>query len=196
MPTASEFSTVLAEGKKGGESVTRRTYMLKLAGERISGVPMESYSNASMERGKTMEAEARDFYSMVRKGELQPVGFIINDAFGCGCSPDRLIGKNGALEIKTALRHIVIDKQLRADFPPEHKAQSQGTLLVAERDWIDIAIYPIIEADMCRAPNIPMFIKRAKRDEPYIKELEAAIRKFNDELNEVVERIKRYRGAP
>jgi hypothetical protein len=42
IPTASEFSTVMAKGKDGGKSVTRRTYMLKLAGEILTNEPMES----------------------------------------------------------------------------------------------------------------------------------------------------------
>ena len=31
IPTASEFHTVMAKGKGGGESLTRKTYLLKLA---------------------------------------------------------------------------------------------------------------------------------------------------------------------
>src|SRR5690349_15047654 len=61
LPTASEFATILAKGKDGGASLTRQTYMRKLAGEIITDEPMESYVNAAMERGKIMEAEARDF---------------------------------------------------------------------------------------------------------------------------------------
>ena len=69
IPTASEFATVMARGR-GGESKTRRTYMLKLIGERLTGQPMESYTNAHMERGKVMEAEARDLYAMVRNASI------------------------------------------------------------------------------------------------------------------------------
>jgi hypothetical protein len=46
-PDRLEFSTVMAKGKDGGKSVTRRTYMLKLAGEILTGEPMESYSNST-----------------------------------------------------------------------------------------------------------------------------------------------------
>jgi len=45
MPTASEFATVMASGRGGGDSKTRRTYMLKLAGEILTGEPKENYSN-------------------------------------------------------------------------------------------------------------------------------------------------------
>lgn len=183
MPTASEFSTVMAAGKGGGESKTRRTYMLKLAGEILTGEPMEHYTNAHMERGKIMEDEARDFYCFTTDAEPQRVGFIINGLKGC--SPDSLIDKNGMLEIKTQLPHLLIDTLLKGEFPPEHKAQCQGALWVAERDWIDIAIY---------WPRLPLFMKRAHRDEAYIAQIAKAVDQFNAELAETIERIRAYGG--
>lgn len=187
-PTASCFDLVMAKPRDADHGGVRRAYMLKLAGEILSGEPMDNYNNAAMDRGRAMEAEAREFYSIASGNEVKQVGFIINGAMGC--SPDSIIKKTGMLEIKTALRHIVIDKLDRNEFPPEHKAQCQGALMVAERDWIDIAIYPIIEADMRRAPNIPMFVKRARRDEPYITKMRDAVNCFNDELMAMVERIR------
>lgn len=178
--TASEFKTVIAVKKEASEKVTRRTYMLKLAGEIITGEPMESYSNSHMERGKVMEEEARDYYAFVNDVEPTRVGFIKNEK--AGCSPDSLIGPIGMLEIKTALPHILADKLLRDDFPPEHKAQCQGALWVARREWIDITIY---------YPKMPKLIKRAYRDEVYIADLERAVDQFNSELHETVERIRR-----
>lgn len=178
IPTASEFSTVLAKGRSGGESKTRRTYMLKLAGEILTGEPMDSFTNVHMERGKEMEDEARRLYSFVEDADLYQVGFIQNGPKGC--SPDSLIGEKGMLEIKTALPHILIDRLLRDEFPPEHKAQCQGALWVAEREWIDIAVY---------WPKLPLFRKRAFRDDAYIADLSKAVDAFNDELQEVVAKI-------
>lgn len=184
MPTASEFATVMASGRGGGESKTRRTYMLKLAGEIITGEPMENYTNNHMERGKVMEAEARDLYCFTTDCDLQRVGFIVNGPKGC--SPDSLVGNAGMVEIKTQLPHLLIDTLLKGDFPPEHKTQCQGGLWVAEREWIDISIY---------WPRLPLFIKRAYRDEAYIAQLAKTVDQFNDELADVVERIRRY-GEP
>ena len=76
IPTASKFATVMAKGRGGAESKTRRKYMLQLIGERLTGQPMESFSNDHMARGKAMEAEARDLYAMVRGVEPQQVGFM------------------------------------------------------------------------------------------------------------------------
>lgn len=181
IPTSSEFATILAKGKGGSESKTRRTYLMKLVGERITGEPMENYSNWHMERGRVMEAEAREFYAFMTDSEPQAVGFVRNG--NAGASPDSLIGDTGMLEIKTALPHLLIDLILKDEFPPEHKAQVQGQLWIAEREWCDLTVY---------WPKMPPFIKRATRDEAYITALAGEVARFNDELDALVERIKGY----
>ena len=185
LPTASMFATVMAKGKDGGASVGRKTYMLKLAGEIVTGEPMDNYTNADMERGKIMEAEARNFYCFIHDATPQRVGFIVNGPKGC--SPDSLIGTKGMLEVKTKLAHLTIECLLKDEFPPEHKAQCQGGLWVAEREWIDIAVY---------WPKLPLFVKRAHRDEAYIRDLARAVDQFNAELADIVEKVKAYGTEP
>jgi hypothetical protein len=177
IPTASQFGTVMAKG----EGKTRRTYLLKLAGEILTGEPMESYSNGHMERGHAMEGEARDLYCFAHDCKPERVGFIRNGQKGC--SPDSLIGESGMLEVKTKLPHLLLECLLRDEFPPEHKAQCQGALWVAEREWIDIAVY---------WPGLPLFVKRAYRDESYILTMSAAVNAFNAELQEIVARVKAH----
>lgn len=185
IPTASEFSTVLAaKGKEAdGKSKTRRAYIRKLAGERITGEPAESYSNAYMERGHTVEPQAREDYAFIHDVEPQIVGFVTTDDGMAGCSPDSLIGEAGALEIKSAAPHILLDHMLKGDFPAEHKPQTQGVLWVAERDWIDLIAY---------WPKMKPFIVRAGRDEAYIADLAKAVAIFNEEVAAVVEQYQRY----
>lgn len=179
--TASVFKTVLANGKGGGESLTRKTLLYKLAGERVTGEPMENYVSAEMARGTAAEDEARTYYAMVTNAEMQRVGFVRNGKKGC--SPDSLIGTQGMFETKSNAPHVLIELIFKNDFPPAHKAQCQGGLWVAERDWIDIC---------CYWPKMPALIKRAYRDEVYIAELSREVDRFNEELAETVERVKRY----
>lgn len=182
IPTASEFHTVLAKGKDGkSPSLTRKTYLYKLAGEIITGEPAESYSNAHMERGKEMEAAAREHYAFITEADPELVGFITNGPKGC--SPDALIGDDGMLEIKTKLPHLQIECLFRGDLPPEHRAQCQGALWVAEREWIDFCSY---------WPKMPPFIVRVTRDDAYIAELASAVDAFNAELAEIVDKVRRY----
>src|SRR5437879_13785053 len=89
IPTASQFATVLAKG----EGKTRRTYMLKLAGEIITGEPMENFTNEHTERGHEQEPEARDLYAFQTGEGLYRVAFIRDGRKGA--SPDCLIGDDG-----------------------------------------------------------------------------------------------------
>lgn len=185
LPTASNFQTIMVPiGPRGGVPEGRKTLLFKLAGEIITGELMDNYSNAHMERGKTMEGEARNYYSFMTDTEPQRVGFIVNGPKGC--SPDSLIGADGMLEIKTELPHLLIETLLKDEFPTKHRAQTQGQLWVAERDWIDLVIY---------WPKMPPFIKRASRDEIYIRTLSDAVDRFNDELQATVARIRQFGRA-
>lgn len=185
IPTASNFATVMASGVGGGASKTRAKYMRQLAGEIITGEPTEGYSNGHMDRGHVMEPEARKRYAFLADADIRQVGFIRNGPKGC--SPDSLVGANGMLEIKSKLPDLVIECWERNSFPPEHKAQCQGALWVAEREWIDIVVY---------WPAMPVFIKRAYRDEPYIAALSMAVDLFNSELGSLVDRVRRYGQTP
>ena len=181
MATASEFSTVMASGRGGGESKTRRKYLLQLADEIRSGEPKQEYTNPDMERGKVMEADARSWYGFIFDIEPERVGFVVNGV--AGCSPDALIRERGILEIKTACPHVLADFKLRGEFPLEHKAQCQGSLWVAEREWIDLLIY---------WPKRQPFYMRAYRDERFIQLIIKAVQQFNDELQEIVGRLDVY----
>jgi hypothetical protein len=180
IPTASMFSAVLAKG----EGKTRRAYMNKLAAEIITDELGETFTTPAMERGKAMEDEARSFYSFMTDAEPRRIGFVKNG--WVGWSPDSFVGETGALEIKTQRADLLIDTILKDEFPSEHKAQCQGGLWVGEREWIDLCVY---------WPKMPTFVKRAYRDEAYIKILASELMRFQSELDELVARIRRY-GEP
>lgn len=179
IPTASKFATILAKGRDGGASKTRAEYMRKLVGELLTGSQMDSFTSGHTERGKEYEPEARNLYAFMRDCEPQMVGFIRNGQKGC--SPDSLVGNDGGLEIKTALPHIQVERLLANRCPPEHVAQVQGSLWIAEREWWDFVSY---------WPGLPILVTRVHRDEEYIANLSAAVDQFNEELAELVERVR------
>lgn len=179
LPTASVFATVMAKGKDGGASKTRRDLMYALAGEIMTGQPAESYESAEMIRGREMEPDARAYYVYLSDEPVSQVGFIRNGQKGC--SPDSLVGEQGILEIKTKKPAVLIEALLRDDIQPEHKAQVQGSMWVAEREWVDFLAY---------WPRMPKCLRRVKRDDQYIKELAAAVDVFNDELQSLVHRLR------
>ncbi len=168
IPTASEFKSILAKG----EGKTRKTYMMKLLGERFTGLPADNYTNGHMDRGKELEDEARGLYALTRDAELERVAFIRNGPVGC--SPDSLIGDNGGLEIKTRLPHLQIELLDMDRLPPANVAQVQGSLWVSGRAWWDYVSY---------APRLPLFVKRVVRDEKYIADLSLEVDRFNVDLD-------------
>lgn len=181
IPTASMFATVMAVGVKGGKSLTRIAYLNKLAGEILTGEPMDNYVSADMERGKLMEDEARDLYTFESGAEPIRVGFIRNGQKGC--SPDSLIGDVGGLEIKSAAAHVQVARLLDGKLPSEHKAQVQGSLWVCEREFWDFCSY---------CPKLPLLRVRVYRDEDYIKKIAQEVELFNIELQQTVEFIRKY----
>ena len=182
IPTASEFSTVMAKGKDGGASITRLKYMRQLAGEILTEEPApEGYSNGFMERGKLLEDEARSLYAFMRDVEPERVGFIRNG--NKGASPDSLIGTNAGLEIKVAIPAVQIERLQRGTLPTEHVAQVQGSMWVTERASWSFVSY---------CPKLPPLIIDVPRDEAYIATLAKAVDAFNTELDAMVQSIRTY----
>jgi len=189
IPTASNFATIMATGKDGGASVTRRKLMNRMAGEIWTETPAETYKNAAMARGNEMEAEARDWYGRRHLANIAKVGFVrrtirrgLHPDLIVGCSPDALIDDDRVLEIKTEMPENMIERWERgaAGFPSEHKAQCQGTLWVTGRSSLDLVIF---------YRGMPFTLSyRIERDEAYIAQIAAAVETFSYELRKLVER--------
>lgn len=179
IPTASMFSAVLAKGRNGTASKTRKTYMYKLAGEIISSELAENFTTPAMERGHEMEILARIKYEFDTFSEVEQVGLCVND--GAGASSDGLVGVDGCIEIKSKAPHILIDVLLKKEMPPEHKPQVQGQLMVLEREWCDFVAY---------YTGMPMFVKRIYRDEDYIDNLKGELTSFKAELSSLVNQVR------
>ena len=182
LPTSSEFKTVQASGKGGGESITRAKYMRQLAGEILTGEPAPAgYTNDHMERGHEQEDDARRLFSLITDLEPIRVGFVREGR--AGCSPDSLIGENAGLEIKCAIPAVQIERLQLGRLPPEHVAQVQGSLWVTGRDHWHFVSY---------CPRLPPLIVRVERDEAYIAKLAEAVAAFNSEVDNIVQSIRTY----
>lgn len=179
--TMSELKVVLVKGKgPGGLSTGAITYMHQLIGERITGELAEPFQgNAHTRRGHELEGLARALYCDAT-GEPQPqeVGLILNH--GVGYSPDSLVDANGLLEIKTKLPKFQIEVLLSGEIPDEHVPQCQGGLWVSEREWIDFVSY---------WPGMPLFIKRAYRDEVIIRKIAQRVAVFHEEMERRISQV-------
>jgi hypothetical protein len=185
LPTASHFKDIMAQSD---ERYMRHKYRRRLAAERYSGDVLESFSNAHTERGKVQEPKIRAAYAFLTGAKLQQIGFARRGI--AGCSPDALIGDDGALEIKSAEPHILFEIIEKGQFPREHIPQCAGALWVLERQWIDIAVgfFPATP----KVRGYPVFISRLRRDESYIATLAREVHKFDREVTQLVEKVSAY----
>ena len=178
--TASEFGTVMAKGRGGAPSETRKKLMYQLAAETITGEYVPTWGgNQHTERGKAMEAQVRDLYEATSTLPCRQVGFIRRGRIGC--SPDTLVGDEGLLEIKTKLPHLQIEAVLAGKLPSGHVAHVQGQLLVSGRQWCDFRSY---------WPGLPELRVRVYRDLPYLSTLNQELQMFIRELDALVAKIK------
>lgn len=183
IPTASEFQAIMTKGRGGADSKTRRTYMLKLAGEILTGEPADTFQSEHMLRGQALEDEARDWYALRTDAELERIGFVRAELEhgAAGASPDSLVNDDGLLEVKTKLPHLHIAGLLEGALPDEHKAQIQGQLWLTGRAWCDYLSY---------WPRLRPLVIRVPRDEAYIAELATQVSVFLAELRDVVARVR------
>lgn len=195
IPTASMFQTVMASGKTPGTaSLGRAKYMRVLAGQIITRECIEGYTNDHMARGAVQESAIRKHYAFENDVEPVAAGFIKNGR--AGYSPDSLIGQDGLVEVKSKIPDLLIELLLADRFPPEHRWQCQGGLWVSEREWIDFVAGWVSDIDVSPERRLPLFVKRAYRDEPFILEIKMAVDKFNQDLADLVEKIRRYGMEP
>jgi putative phage-type endonuclease len=178
--TASRFKDVLATVRVG-EAAGRRDYRWQLVTERLTGLPQESYTNTAMQWGTDHERAARDAYD-AHTGELVALeGFVLHsDIPWVGCSPDGFVGTDGAVEIKCPYGSVVHVQTISGGMPSEHRAQVQGVLWVTGRDWCDFISY-----DPRMPEKLQLHVERVKRDDAYIEKLEAEVRKFLVEVEQM-----------
>lgn len=180
--TASRFKDV----KAGGAGKTRKSYMYQLAAEAITGERAESYSNEYMEWGTLTEPQARAMYELDSGNDVEEVSFIkLNDTNKIGCSPDGLVGSDGMVEFKCPKTTTQIETFLSGKMPIGHAPQVQGQLWVSGREWCDFVSFdPRINGESS------YFIQRQYRDENLIKDISEACYKFEDELQEIIIKLR------
>jgi hypothetical protein len=192
--TASRIKDVMAKPRKGQkESAARKAYMAQLICERLIGKSLEEERSNfyDIKRGKDLESVARVEYEMSRGVVVDTAGFAKHPTLAmAGCSPDGLIGKEGLCQLKAPRRHIHIDWIMAGVVPSDHKDQMLFELAChPERQWNDFVSY--VEE---LPPHLQLFIVRQPRDEVKIAEIEAAVAKFNAEIEETIAKLPTGEG--
>ncbi len=148
----------------------------------LTGEVEESYSNADMQRGHEWEELAAGYYEMKTLSEVTNGGFWEYNKY-VGASPDRLVGEDGILEIKTHKGAVMIDVIVNKKSPLFDPYQIQGQLLCTGRKWCDFIAFN---------HKHPPFIQRVNRDEEFIAKL---LDKLEESINVVETKIKAIKNG-
>lgn len=125
----------IASCGKGLES-----YILEMMSEAYSTAPKDNYTNAHIERGNELEAQARAIYELETNSKVVQVGFVSIDDY-VGCSPDGLVGDDGLIEIKCPSDKVYFQYLLDCKIDTGYYWQMQMQMLVCERKWVDYVVY-------------------------------------------------------
>lgn len=139
--TSSSFDKIVTPG--GNFSTQSDGYANQLIAELMTGHSVNDFTgNHHTERGHELEPEARETYNGITDNDVTHAGFITDDLFRFGCSPDGLIKKsNGGLEIKCPSAATHIDYLINQTFDKKYKPQYQGQMLIAQLDYVDFFSY-------------------------------------------------------
>ena len=184
--TASRVKDVMASGRGGAPSATRKNYMMQLLCERLTGKREEGFTSAAMQRGTDLEPVARAAYEIDRDVMVVETGLIDHPIItGFAASPDGLVESVGMLEIKcpNTATHIFTMQSDKHD--PQYEWQMLAQLSCAGRDWVDFVSF---DDRMPDALQYACF--RFERDDRRVLEMESEIRAFLEELGELEQEMR------
>lgn len=185
--TASRVKDVIAKTKTG-PSASRKNYLAQLVAERMTGQPVESFSNSAMQRGTDLEPFARARYEMSRDVLVENVGFVSHPSIKwSGASPDGLVS-DGLVEIKCPNTATHIDYLLAGKVPTEYQPQMAWQCVCTGRAWCDFVSF-----DDRLPERLQLFVVRYEPDHKYLAELEAEVEAFLDEVAKTIEQLERIK---
>lgn len=182
--TASEMKLIVTPTKLEYSSNDKeRAHVYELAAQRVTKYVEPTYIGDEMLRGHEEEIEAKLLYSE-KYAPVKDVGFVTNDKFGflIGCSPDGLVGEDGAIECKSRRQKFNFEAIAKDEMPVDFRIQVQTHLLVLERPWIDFISY---------SGGMPMYKKRIEPEDKAQKAIEEAARLFEEKVAEAMEKYKK-----
>ena len=183
MITASKIKAIVA----GNNTTSYKSVIADLVAERMSGKPVDGFSNGYMDRGNELEPDARKDYELQNFVQVNEVGFVIHPALDyAGCSPDGLVGSEGMVQIKCHKSHIHLNYIENGTVPKQYVRQMQWEMECTEREWSDFVSY---------APQFPephnLWVKRIERDESLIKDILEEVKQANELINQTIKKLNK-----
>ena len=188
MLTASRAVDVCKRGAKGNKLAGYESYMNELIAERLTGEPAPHVCTPAMQWGTDHEDEAAKAYEIKTGNMVTGDGktFYKHPSIeGLGASPDRFVGSDGIVEIKCPACGTHLERLRSREIPELYKWQILTQLIVTGRKWVDFVDYD----PRFRNKGLELLIIHWEPTEAELKECEARLREFLDELNKTMEEI-------
>lgn len=179
--TASRVADVMAK-TKSGTAASRKNYMMQLLCERLTGVKQEGFVSAEMQRGTDLEPIARSAYEVDSGLMVIETGLVLHPSIdGFGASPDGLCGDDGLVEIKVPNTATHVDFIRSHEPDGRYQWQMLAQMACTGRSWCDFVSFDD------RLPEALQYrCMRFHRDDKRIAEMEAEIKAFLAELDQLV----------
>ena len=186
--TASKLGDLMRVTKYG-ESTYKTRLRMELAIERLTGKSAsDNFMNRAMQDGVEREPDARKLFEAITGKEVALCGSFNHSTIpNTSASPDGLIrGENSVLELKcpthvTHCRNILSDKM-----PKNYEYQVQWQIACTESEYAYFASYH---------PDFPKELRlkwvKVLRDNIMILEIEDEVRKFDVEVEELINQLKK-----
>lgn len=178
-PSGSNFKRLITS--RGEPSSTAETYINELIAEKLTNETTFVTETEWMTRGKELELDAKSYYEFEHGVDIEDIGFIKDDQYEAGVSPDGLIGKHGGIEIKCPKPSTHIQYLRTRKVPSIYIPQIQGCMWITGRKWWDF---------MSFHPSLPPLIIRVQRDEEFISKLNRLVIDACKTIEKVVKEIE------
>ena len=185
--TASKLSDLMRKTKYG-ESTYKTRLRMELAIERITGKSASpNFMNQAMHDGVEREPDARKLFEAITGKEVALCGsFDHPEIVNTSASPDGLlIGENAVLELKCPT-HVTHAKNLLSEkMPKNYEYQVQWQIACTGSEYAYFASY---HPDFGK--DLRLKFVKVEKDVKLIAELEKAVREFDVEVEDLINKIK------
>lgn len=188
--TASRFKDARDRLKSGAPSKACLLYAMDVARERAGGAAPTKFQSAAMRIGTEQEPLTRQAYEVKTGALVEEVGFITTDDRKFGCSVDGMVGRDGAIEIKTVVSSDTLFTVLAGEFG-EYLDQVYGAMWLLGLKWVDL----VISAPDLAHLGLDLSIHRIERDDDRIESMERDLIEF-ERLVTQYERELRRKAVP
>lgn len=189
--TASRIADVMAK-IKSGESAARADYKAQIVTEILTGVPAENgFTNDAMQWGTDQEPAARAAYEAITGNMVEQVGMVYHPEIErAAASPDGMVSDTGLVEIKCPKTATHLQYLLANAAPTKYQPQMLWQMACTGAEWCDFVSFDP------RLPNdLQLLVVRFGRYAQRIKDMEAEVKRFLSEVDEMIEKLQNRKAA-